>query len=235
MQPTILDNYRSLLQQLQHARVQTEHGQTVRLLAVSKTKPISDIQALYEAGQREFGENYVQELATKATVLMDLDICWHFIGALQSNKTKLVAEHAHWLQSLDSLKNMQRLNQQRPTHMPPLQVCLQINIDAEAQKSGISPDELLPFAEQVTRHPMLQLRGIMALPNPELNVQQSFRRMHQLFQQLQTHYPQCDTLSIGMSRDMHAAIACGSTLVRIGSALFGERIHPSPKPPPEGA
>jgi pyridoxal phosphate enzyme (YggS family) len=228
MQPTIIDNYQSLQQQLQDACAQAEHGQTVRLLAVSKTKPISDIQALYQAGQREFGENYVQELVTKATALAHLDLCWHFIGALQSNKTKLVAAHAHWLLSLDNLKIMRRLNQQRPMQMPPLQVCLQINIDAEPQKAGIAADELLPFADEVSRQPQLQLRGIMALPNPALDTQRSFERMHQLFQQLQIHYPQCDTLSIGMSRDLQAAIACGSTLVRIGTALFGARTQPSP-------
>ncbi|GGO68650.1 YggS family pyridoxal phosphate-dependent enzyme [Bowmanella pacifica] len=201
----------------------------VQLLAVSKTKPAADILAAYQAGQRRFGENYVQEGAEKIQALHTYpDIEWHFIGPLQSNKTRIVATHFDWVQSVDRLKIAQRLSEQRPNDKAPLQVLIQINISQEQSKAGVGDEAaLLTLAEQVNALPKLTLRGLMAIPAADLDEQaqeQVFTHLHQLFRCLQQRYSQVDTLSMGMSGDMAAAIKAGSTMVRLGTAIFGERV-----------
>jgi pyridoxal phosphate enzyme (YggS family) len=199
---------------------------SVKLLAVSKTKPVSDIRQAYEVGHRLFGENYVQEGVEKIQQLAGLtDIEWHFIGPLQSNKTRLVAENFDWVQSIDRLKIAQRLNQQRVTHKT-LNVCIQVNIDQETNKAGVLVQEVEPLAEEISKLENLTLRGLMAIPEANqshIKQQQSFSAMQLLFEQLQTKYPQVDTLSMGMSSDVQLAIGSGSTMVRVGTAIFGTR------------
>lgn len=200
---------------------------TVRLLAVSKTKPNDAIKEAYNAGQRMFGENYVQEGIQKVQELKDLaDIEWHFIGPLQSNKTRVVAEHFDWVQSIERTKIADRLNEQRPTEKGPLQVCIQVNISEEDNKSGATPEETLVLAAHIESLPHLTLRGLMAIPantKSEAEQKRAFEAMNTLYQTLQSQYAQVDTLSIGMSGDMKAAIECGSSMVRIGTAIFGAR------------
>jgi pyridoxal phosphate enzyme (YggS family) len=199
---------------------------SVKLLAVTKTKPVSDIVQAYEAGHRLFGENYVQEGVDKIQQLSALsDIEWHFIGPLQSNKTRPVAENFHWVHSIDRLKIAQRLNDQRSAHKT-LNVCIQVNVDNESSKAGVAVDEVSALAEQISAMPNLTLRGLMTIPKAQQNEdmqRKSLLVMKELFLQLQTKYPQIDTLSMGMSNDMQLAIECGSTMVRIGSAIFGSR------------
>lgn len=200
---------------------------TVRLLAVSKTKPNDAIKEAYNAGQRMFGENYVQEGIQKVQELKDLaDIEWHFIGPLQSNKTRVVAEHFDWVQSIERTKIADRLNEQRPTEKGPLQVCIQVNISEEDNKSGATPEKTLALAAHIESLPNLTLRGLMAIPantKSEAEQKRAFEAMNTLYQTLQSQYAQVDTLSIGMSGDMKAAIECGSSMVRIGTAIFGAR------------
>lgn len=204
---------------------------SVQLLAVSKTKPVSDIHLAYEAGQRKFGENYVQEGIEKIQQLQSLsDIEWHLIGPLQSNKTRIVAAHFDWVQSIDRQKIADRLNNQRPAGMPPLNVCIQINIDDEDSKSGANIEEAKQLMEHISHLANLNLRGIMAIPKAAANENQqaeSFKKLNQLFLEAQTIYPQFDTLSLGMSQDLAAAIKHGSTMVRIGTAIFGSRNKPA--------
>ncbi|MCC5880086.1 MAG: YggS family pyridoxal phosphate-dependent enzyme [Idiomarina sp.] len=201
--------------------------QQVRLLAVSKTKPESDIRAAYQAGQREFGENYVQEGVSKVQAMTDLaDITWHFIGPLQSNKTKDVAQNFAWMHSLDRLKIARRLNDQRMKGQPPLQVLIQVNIDDEHSKAGINLTEVASFAAALQAFDQLTLRGLMAIPRADATPEQqaqSYGAFQQAFGNLQASYPQVDTLSLGMSNDLDAAIQHGSTMVRIGTAIFGKR------------
>lgn len=200
---------------------------SVRLLAVSKTFPADDIRALYRQGQLAFGENYIQEWQQKSSTLTAdcPDIEWHIIGQVQSNKSRAVAEGAHWLHTLDRSKLADRLNAQRPPHLPPLQVLIEVNISGEAAKHGIDPAALPALAQHVAALPNLCLRGLMcvAADTDETEVRRQFARMRQLLAELQTGHPQADTLSMGMSGDMESAIAEGSTLVRIGSSLFGKR------------
>ncbi|GAA5524288.1 pyridoxal phosphate homeostasis protein [Microbulbifer aestuariivivens] len=200
----------------------------VTLLAVSKTRPAQDLRLAFEAGQRDFGENYLQEALEKQVALADLAIIWHFIGPLQSNKTRAVAEHFHWMHSVDRLKIAQRLSAQRPRDMPPLNLCLQVNIDGEASKSGVAPHEAGALAEAVAQLPNLRLRGLMAIPAPRQTAeerQQPFLALASLLAQLRERLPDqpLDTLSMGMSGDMEAAIPCGATVVRIGTDIFGRR------------
>lgn len=203
---------------------------SIRLLAVSKTKPIEDIIAAYHAGQRYFGENYVQEGMAKIIELQGNypDIEWHFIGPLQSNKTNIVAQYFDWMHTVSRDKIAIRLNEQRPISMAPLNVCIQINISGEESKSGIDAEQMLPLAQLIAQLPNLTLRGLMAIPtateNPALQ-EQEFTKLNALFEELKHHYPDVDTLSMGMSNDLDTAIACGSTMVRIGSAIFGERDY----------
>jgi pyridoxal phosphate enzyme (YggS family) len=204
----------------------------IQLLAVSKTKPIEAIYAAYQAGQRQFGESYVQEAIPKIQLLQTnpdyADIEWHFIGPLQSNKTKPVAEHFDWVHSVDREKIAQRLNEQRPAHLPALNVCLQINISGEQTKSGINADEVFGLAGIISQFPRLKLRGLMTIAEntDDMNVvRDNFLHMQQLFNQLKSQYPSVDTLSMGMTDDMPLAINCGSTMVRIGTAIFGSREY----------
>lgn len=200
----------------------------ITLLAVSKTKPINDIIAAYRAGQRQFGENYVQEGETKINALRSdyPDIEWHFIGPLQSNKTKVIAENFDWMHTLSRDKIAQRLNQQRPSDKAPLNVCIQVNISQEESKSGVNAEDVATLALTIASLPHLKLRGLMAIPTATDNVQlqqQEFSQLKQLYDKLKQQYPSVDTLSMGMSGDMDIAIANGSTMVRIGSAIFGQR------------
>lgn len=195
----------------------------VTLLAVSKTKPSHLVELAYQAGQRQFGESYIQEAVEKIDKLRHLsDISWHFIGPIQSNKTKYIASHFSWVHSVDRLKIAQRLNEQRADQDTPLNVCLQVNISEESAKSGVSINTLAELAHSVSQLPHLRLRGLMAIPEKNAN-KQSFVKMQQLFLHYQKLYPTIDTLSMGMSADLTPAIEAGSTLVRIGSAIFGER------------
>ena len=201
---------------------------SVRLLAVSKTFPPEIVRDARLAGQHAFGENYVQEAVAKIEALADLrdSIEWHCIGPLQSNKTKAVAEHFDWVQSVDRLKIAQRLSEQRPAHLPALNICLQVNVDRGPNKSGLAPEEWLPLAHRVAALPRLRLRGLMAIPEPVegFDAQRAvFKRAAQLFLQAREEGLDLDILSIGMSADLEAAIAAGSTMVRVGTALFGGR------------
>lgn len=203
---------------------------SVHLLAVSKTWPAAAVREAYAAGQRDFGENYVQEGIEKIAELTDLPgLVWHFIGPLQSNKTRLVAEHFQWVHSVDRLKIAQRLSEQRDVHLPPLNVCLQVNVSGEASKSGVTPAELPALARAVAVLPHLKLRGLMGIPEPSEDADlliSRFRLLADLRDQLQGESGlTLDTLSMGMSADMELAIAAGSTMVRVGTAIFGVRNY----------
>ncbi|MGK3187043.1 YggS family pyridoxal phosphate-dependent enzyme [Enterobacter soli] len=204
----------------------------VTLLAVSKTKPASAIAEAIAAGHRAFGENYVQEGVDKIRYFQELgnsDLQWHFIGPLQSNKSRLVAEHFDWCHTLDRLRIATRLSEQRPAGLAPLNVLIQINISDENSKSGIALNELDTLAAEVASLPRLTLRGLMAIPAPESSYERQFAVAQQMavaFEALKARYSTVDTLSLGMSDDMEAAIAAGSTMVRIGTAIFGARDYP---------
>lgn len=198
----------------------------ITLLAVSKTRPAADIQAAYEEGQRHFGENYLQESLDKINALQELDICWHFIGPLQSNKTRAVAENFDWMHTVDRFKIAQRLSDQRPEDMPPLNICVQVNISREASKSGCQPEDVAALVKQMSDLPNIIVRGLMAIPKASQDISEQrkvFAQMKSLQLELNTQHPQLDTLSMGMSGDMEAAIAEGATIVRIGTAIFGQR------------
>ncbi len=202
--------------------------EAVELLAVSKTWPVECVIAAARAGQRAFGENYVQEGVDKALATVDLDLTWHFIGPLQSNKTRPVAEHFAWVHSLDRLKIAERLSAQRPAELPPLQVCVQVNVSGEESKSGCSPDEAIALCRAVAALPRLKLRGLMAIPEPadDFAAQRApLRRLREICEQVRAAGLPLDTLSMGMSHDLEAAVAEGATIVRIGTAIFGERNH----------
>ena len=198
----------------------------VCLLAVSKTFDAAAVRGLAACGQREFGENYLQEALEKQALLHDLSLVWHFIGPIQSNKTRPIAENFSWVHSVDRLKIAERLSAQRPAGLPPLQICIEVKVSGEASKGGVAPADLRALAEAVSRLPGLQLRGLMAIPapTPEMASQRAaFRQVRELFDALRSHGHALDTLSMGMSADLEAAILEGSTIVRIGKALFGER------------
>lgn len=200
--------------------------QTVTLVAVSKTKPAEHIREAFLAGQTHFGENYLQECLEKQTALTDLNIVWHFIGPIQSNKTQLIAQHFTWIHSVDRLKIAKRLNDARSSELPPLQVCIQTNISNENTKSGISIDEIEPLASAISTFPNLQLRGLMAIPAPSnsTDVQRAqFKAVKECFDALNTKGFALDTLSIGMSNDYSIAIEEGATMIRVGSKIFGQR------------
>ncbi|NWO57698.1 YggS family pyridoxal phosphate-dependent enzyme [Chromohalobacter israelensis] len=202
---------------------------SAHLLAVSKTQPAASVRQAFEAGQREFGENYVQEALDKQAALADLDaIVWHFIGPLQSNKTRAVAEHFQWVHTLDRERIARRLAAQRPPALGPLDVCLQVNVSGEASKSGVAPADLPALADVVATLPQLRLRGLMTLPAPsdELATQRRpFAELRELLASLRQRHPQAplDTLSMGMSGDLEAAVLEGATWVRLGTAIFGQR------------
>ncbi|MBJ7548429.1 YggS family pyridoxal phosphate-dependent enzyme, partial [Pseudomonas sp. OA3] len=200
----------------------------IGLLAVSKTKPAAAIREAHAAGLRDFGENYLQEALEKQTELSDLPLIWHFIGPIQSNKTRPIAEHFDWVHSVDRLKIAQRLSEQRPAHLPPLNICLQVNVSGEDSKSGCSPEALPELVKAVAALPNLRLRGLMAIPEPTDDIaaqHAAFAHLRQLRDDLALDL---DTLSMGMSHDLGAAIAEGATWVRIGTALFGARDYGQP-------
>lgn len=227
----ICDNLQAVLRRIDAAV--TAAGRTpgsVRLLAVSKTWPAEDIAEAYAAGQRAFGENQEQEGARKIAALAHLPIEWHFIGPIQSNKTRPIAERYAWVHSIDREKIARRLSDQRPAALGPLMVCVQVNISGEASKSGVEPSAALELAKSVAALPRLRLRGLMAVPAPTDDVQlqrEQFRRLRALYDDVQSAGIDLDTLSMGMSDDLEAAVAEGSTLVRIGTAIFGRRPKPA--------
>lgn len=233
---TIAENIAKVRERIREAAQASQRdSQSVGLLAVSKTKPAAAVREAYAAGQRDFGENYLQEALAKQAELSDLDLVWHFIGPIQSNKTKLIAEHFHWVHSVDRLKIAQRLSEQRPAHLPPLNICLQVNVSGEASKSGCAPEALPALAAAVAALPSLRLRGLMAIPEPTSDPSAQ-RAAFARLRELQEGLPQSlDTLSMGMSDDLEAAIAEGATWVRIGSALFGARAYPPPSQTTPGA
>lgn len=210
------------------ARAADRPVRDIVLLAVSKTFAAEDVRQAYAAGQQVFGESYLQEALDKIAALRDLAIEWHFIGPIQSNKTRAIAENFSWVHSVDRLKIAERLSAQRPESMPPLNVCIQVNVSGEDSKSGVAPDATLQLARQITALPRLRLRGLMAIPAPayELDAQRKpFAQLRELQQQLNAQGLMLDTLSMGMSQDMQAAILEGATMVRIGSAIFGGRDY----------
>lgn len=219
-----LNHIRSNIHRLENAYQRTSNS--VQLLAVSKKKPVGDIQQAIQAGQRSFGENYADEGVEKILAIADASLDWHYIGHIQSNKTRLIASHYDWVQSVERAKILERLAQHRPEQMPPLNICLQVNIDGEDSKSGCTPQQLTELAALAADQPRIILRGIMAIPAPQTDVSAQravFAQLADLYQSLQSSYPQMDTLSMGMTGDMEAAIAEGATMVRIGTAIFGSR------------
>lgn len=199
---------------------------SVQLLAVSKKQSSEKISEIFAQGQSLFGENYLQEALPKISILGDKNIEWHFIGSIQSNKTRAIAENFSWVHSVSQLKIAERLNAQRPEHLPLLNICIQVNVDEELSKDGIKIDDIWPLAEKLTTFPAIKFRGLMTLPRPEASFEKqraSFQRLFQVFQKLQGLGFAVDTLSMGTSDDYIAAIAEGATMVRIGTAIFGER------------
>jgi pyridoxal phosphate enzyme (YggS family) len=227
MSPSVSDNLAQVRKRIALASLAAGRPvDAVKLLAVSKTMPAQAVREAYAAGQLAFGENYIQEGVDKIASLADLPLEWHCIGPIQSNKTKLVAENFAWVHSLDRLKIAERLSAQRPAHLSPLQVCLQVNVDGGGNKSGVAPAELLALAQAVAQLPHLQLRGIMTIPEPAENEAAARAVHHQaqnLFDSLKAAGLNVDTLSMGMTGDLEAAIAEGSTCVRVGTAIFGHR------------
>ncbi|WP_372596882.1 YggS family pyridoxal phosphate-dependent enzyme [Amphritea sp.] len=214
------------------AKAAQRQSQAIRLLAVSKTRQADELRQAWACGQQEFGENYLQEALDKIEALKDLNIGWHFIGPIQSNKTRPIAESFDWVHSVDRFKIAQRLNDQRPGEMPPLNICLQVNISEEASKSGVLPADLPTLAAKVAALKNIRLRGLMAIPASSDDPEQQrkpFAQMNNLLKSLQQQLPDqpLDTLSMGMSGDMDAAILEGATIVRIGTALFGPRDYSS--------
>lgn len=223
---TISNRLQDILATIQSARATSQYQQHVKLLAVSKAQPASAIREAYIAGQTLFGENYLQEALDKQADLADLPIEWHFIGPIQSNKTQPIAQNFAWVHSVDRLKIAQRLNDARPAGLPPLQICIQVNVSNEESKSGVEPGELENLAQAITALPRLKLRGLMAIPAPTLDTNQQqaqFKQVRQCYDALCAKGLALDTLSIGMSDDYPVAIAEGATIVRVGSALFGAR------------
>ncbi|NUU33823.1 YggS family pyridoxal phosphate-dependent enzyme [Pseudomonas sp. C2B4] len=226
---TIADNISLVSSRIHAATLAANRDEnSVQLLAVSKTKPAQDLREAYAAGLRDFGENYLQEALGKQLELADLPLIWHFIGPIQSNKTRAIAEHFDWVHSVDRLKIAQRLSEQRPADLPPLNICIQVNVSGEASKSGCTPADLPALANAISTLPRLKLRGLMAIPEPtEDRAAQdaAFAAVQRL--QASLNLP-LDTLSMGMSHDLESAIAQGATWVRIGTALFGARDYGQP-------
>ena len=227
----ISNNIVTVQQKIANARIKALRQDEVQLLAVSKTKPVASIKQAFIQGLSHFGENYVQESIEKIQqikqdVEFDRPIFWYFIGPLQSNKTRPVAENFDWVQSVDRLKIAQRLHEQRPEGLKRLNICLQVNISGEESKSGTTLTQVMELASQVQDLPRLKLRGIMAIPQKSDDsevVKQQFLALHNIYKELQLQYPDIDTLSMGMSSDLEDAIQCGSTMVRIGTDIFGAR------------
>ncbi|MEN2507194.1 YggS family pyridoxal phosphate-dependent enzyme [Stutzerimonas stutzeri] len=226
---TIANNIAKVAARIREAaQAAARNPDQVHLLAVSKTQPAEAIRQACQAGLHDFGENYLQEALEKQADLADLPLTWHFIGPIQSNKTKAIAEHFDWVHSVDRLKIAQRLSDQRPESLPPLNICLQVNVSGEASKSGCEPQDVPQLAQAIAALPRLRLRGLMAIPEPTddpTEQRAAFARLRHLQAELQMDL---DTLSMGMSQDLEAAIAEGATWVRIGTALFGARDYGSP-------
>ena len=226
---TIADNIGLVSQRIRAAAEAAQRdASSIHLLAVSKTKPAQAVREAYAAGMHDFGENYLQEALGKQSELTDLPLSWHFIGPIQSNKTRAIAENFAWVHSVDRLKIAQRLSEQRPADLPPLNICIQVNVSGEASKSGCTPADLPALANAISALPRLKLRGLMAIPEPtEDRAAQdaAFARVRDL--QASLNLP-LDTLSMGMSHDLESAIAQGATWVRIGTALFGARDYGQP-------
>lgn len=223
---TISNRLQHILATIQSAQASSQYQQSVKLIAVSKAQPAAAIREAYAAGQRIFGENYLQEALDKQAQLSDLAIDWHFIGPIQSNKTQPISQHFAWVHSVDRLKIAQRLNDARPAQLPPLQVCIQVNVSNEDSKSGVLPAELAALATEIEKLPRLKLRGLMAIPAPTLDVNQQltqFKLVRECYDALLAQGFILNTLSMGMSDDYVAAISQGASFVRIGSALFGAR------------
>jgi pyridoxal phosphate enzyme (YggS family) len=222
---TIQQNFNAINTQIRQSEIACGRNvNSVQLLAVSKTKSAAVIAEAYRYGQRHFGENYLQEALTKQKQLSAFNISWHFIGPIQSNKTRPIATHFQWVHSVERLKIAQRLSEQRPSHLPPLNICLQVNISDEESKSGVNLNELPDLIAQVRLLPNLRLRGVMAIPAPQTDYELQrvpYRRIFQAVKAL--NLPELDTFSFGMSGDLKAAIVEGATIVRIGTALFGVR------------
>jgi len=223
---TIADNIAEVEARIRAAALAVQRDVTsIHLLAVSKTKPAAALREAYAAGVRDFGENYLQEARAKQVELADLPLSWHFIGPIQSNKTREIAEHFSWVHSVDRLKIAQRLSEQRPADLEPLNICIQVNVSGEASKSGCTPHDLPALAAAINALPRLKLRGLMAIPEPTENRAEqdaAFATVRDLQQSLNLGL---DTLSMGMSHDLESAIAQGATWVRIGTALFGARDY----------
>jgi pyridoxal phosphate enzyme (YggS family) len=222
MNNSILTNLKSQLERIDLYQKKYQQAHPIQLLAVTKGQPIAKIEEALAAGQKCFGENYCQEALLKIQALKFAPLEWHFIGHIQSNKIKKIAENFSWVQTVTSEQMAEKLNQYRPESLGPMNICIEVNIDEEGNKSGVRPDEVVPLAEYIRGFPLLRLRGLMAIPSPKKNFydqRQSFHKMAKLFKML----PEVDTLSMGMSQDFEAAIAEGSTLVRLGTAIFGSR------------
>lgn len=221
---TLRERLQAIQQSIQHAQ---QSSMPVTLVAVSKTQPAYVIREAFNAGQTQFGENYLQEALEKQSQLTDLPIEWHFVGPIQSNKTQLIAQHFAWVHSVDRIKIAQRLNDARPAHLPPLQICIQTNISNESTKSGVSVEALLPLAQAFKNFPNLKLRGLMAIPAPTNDIETQrvqFKAVKKAHEMLINHGFKLDTLSMGMSEDYLIAIEEGATLVRVGSKIFGARV-----------
>jgi pyridoxal phosphate enzyme (YggS family) len=231
---TIRNNLQTVRDRMAAACAPAQRAVTdVTLLAVSKTFGPEAVREAHAAGQVAFGENYIQEAVEKMALLADLPLEWHCIGPIQSNKTRLVAQHFQWAHTVDRLKIAQRLSEQRPEGLPPLSVCIQVNVDGGASKAGVAPDEALALAQAVAQLPALRLRGIMSIPEPAEDFASQLavhERAAALFQDLRASGLALDTLSMGMTADLEAAIAAGSTMVRVGTAIFGGRPSASSRP-----
>lgn len=224
------NNLQNVLSRIRTVCLQSDRAENAAsLIAVSKTFPAEDIRTVYRCGQRDFGENYIQEWYAKTDELADCpDIVWHIIGDIQSNKTKYVAERAHWVHTVSRLKIAERLSHQRPTHMPPLQICIEVNIAQKPNKHGIAPEDVLPLARELIKLPKLALRGLMCVAKAdcsETELNRQFQTMRNLLAELNQAGIAADVLSMGMSSDMETAIRNGATHVRIGSAIFGNRQY----------
>lgn len=228
---SIMDTMKNRLQvvksRIEAARAASDqYARDIVLVAISKGHGADALREAYAAGQRDFGESYAQEALDKMATLTDLSICWHFVGPIQSNKTRAIAEHFDWVHSLDRLKVAERLSAQRPADLQPLNVCVQVNVSGESSKSGVAPEEVVELARAVAALPRLRLRGLMAIPEPTRDRDLTHRRfalLAQLRDTLQKEGISLDTLSMGMSDDFEIAIAAGSTMVRVGTAIFGAR------------
>ena len=219
----ITEHLRNIVERVARAASLAPHAKSVTIVAVSKQKTSADIAEAFRAGQRDFGESYAQEAAQKIEALRDLDITWHFIGALQTNKTRIVAENFQWVHTIDRAKIAARLHEQRPHFAPPLNVLIQVNQAREPQKRGVGEEEILPLAREIAALPRLRLRGLMTIPPASGDAAHWFRELAATLERLRVAGLDVDTLSMGMSADFEQAIAAGSTCVRIGTAIFGAR------------